>query len=77
MKTLVKRFRLKKAEPKKRTKEQEIMHNIRQVCNRVRTGDLDLDKLSHRINLNIAMKKGFIIKDEEGNYIVVDKEEQK
>ena len=66
MKTLQKRICLKQAEKWKPTPEQKREKNIKHIINKIRTGDLDLDKVYHQIYIRQALKYGRIEKTEDG-----------
>lgn len=62
--------RLKKlsATPKRKSKkyttpEKKHMENIRYIIRLIKTGDFNIQKKSHKILLNVAVKEGFVDKE--------------
>lgn len=57
-------FKVKKPKPKRKLTDAMRKHrnaaNLKWITNKYKTGDLDLDKPSHRIMARIAVSKGLI-----------------
>lgn len=52
-----------KAKRKYTTPEQKHMQNIKYIIRLIKTGDINIQKKSHKILLNVAVKEGFVDKE--------------
>ena len=52
-----------KAKRKYTTPEQKHIENIRYIIRLIKTGDFNIQKKSHKILLNVAVKEGFVDKE--------------
>lgn len=52
-----------KAKKKYTTPEQKHMENIKYIIRLIKTGDINTQKKSHKILLNVAVKEGFVDKE--------------
>ena len=71
MKTLEMRLRAKLKQKKEITPEQQLKYDMNWILKKIKTGELDLNKKSQEIKLNIAISKGLVKKNEEGDYVIV------
>ena len=63
MRLKVKRPPRRKRPLTQRDRDLRNQHTLKWITNKWKTGDLDLDKPSHRIAANIAVSKGLIPKE--------------
>jgi len=68
------RLRASLKERKKATPEQQMKYDMNWILKKIKTGDLDLNQKSQEIKLNIAISKGLVKKNEEGDYVIVREE---
>lgn len=52
-----------KAKRKYTTPKQKHMENIKYIIRLIKTGDFNIQKKSHKILLNVAVKEGFVDKE--------------
>lgn len=71
MKTLEMRLRAKLKQKKEVTPEQQLKYDMNWILKKIKTGDLDLNQKSQQIKLKIAISKGLVKKNEEGDYVIV------